>query len=154
MFFFINPTKEKTAFYNVRAHLPQNPSITGERNVKIKGALSFKSSYLHEYAKICFFYQLDGYLWPHFCMNNLYIRSHRSLYAPTYSFWAIGSMLISLFRVTSWLDTVCNIVTRWVNLRENMNWNYVTTIFRSILTQIYMYFWYYLHFFILTLKSS
>ena len=56
--------------------------------------------------------------WSHFCMNILYI-SHRSLFAPTYSFWAIGSMLISLFRVTSWFDTVYNIVTRWVNFREN-----------------------------------
>ena len=37
--------------------------------------------------------QGDGYLWSHFCMNILYI-SHRSLFAPTYSFWAIGSMLI------------------------------------------------------------
>ena len=25
---------------------------------------------------------------------------------------------ISLFRVTSWFDTICNIVTRWVNFRE------------------------------------
>ena len=30
-------------------------------------------------------YQGDGYFWPHCCMNILYI-SHRSLYAPTYSF--------------------------------------------------------------------
>ena len=28
-------------------------------------------------------------------------------------------MLISLFRVTSCFDTVCNVVTRWVNFREN-----------------------------------
>ena len=31
------------------------------------------------------FCQGEGYLWPHCCMNNLYI-SHRSLYAPAYSF--------------------------------------------------------------------
>ena len=64
------------------------------------------------------FCQGDGYFWPHCCMNNLYI-SHRSLYAPTYNFWAIRSMLISLFRVTSWFDTVNNAVTRWMNFREN-----------------------------------
>ena len=64
------------------------------------------------------FCQGDRYFWPHCCMNNLYI-SHRSLYAPKYSFWAIGSMLISLFRVTSWFDTVNNAVTRWMIFREN-----------------------------------
>ena len=64
------------------------------------------------------FYQGDGYLWPHCCMNNLYI-SHRSLYALTYSISAISSMLISLFRVTSWFDTVRNIVTPYINFREN-----------------------------------
>ena len=82
------------------------------------------------------FYQGDWYLWPHCCMNNLYI-SHRILYAPKYSFWAICSMFISLFRVTSWFDTVYNIVTRLVNFRKknscmNMNYNYPTTIFRSV----------------------
>ena len=30
------------------------------------------------------FNQGDGYLWPHCCMNNLYIP-HRSLYAPTHN---------------------------------------------------------------------
>ena len=55
---------------------------------------------------------------PFCCMNNLYI-SHRSLYVQTYSFWTIDSMLIKLFRVTSWFDTVCNIVIRWMKFREN-----------------------------------
>ena len=49
-------------------------------------------------------------------------------------------MLISLFRVTSWFDTVYNILTRWVNLEKTicmiMNYNHLTAIFRSILTQI------------------
>ena len=70
------------------------------------------------YKQELLFCQGGGYLWPHSCMNNLYI-SHRLLYAPTYSFWAIGSTLISLFRVTSWFDMVNNAVTRWMNLREN-----------------------------------
>ena len=70
------------------------------------------------YKQKLLFNQGDGYLWPHCCTNNLYI-SHRSLNTPTYRFWAIGSMLISLFRVTSWFDTICNIVTRCLNLREN-----------------------------------
>ena len=87
------------------------------------------------------FYQEDGYLSPHCCMNNLYI-SHSSLYVPTYSFWEIRSMRISLFRVISWFDTVCNIVTRWVNFRKknsciNINYNYPTTIFRSIIALMY-----------------
>ena len=50
-------------------------------------------------------------------MNNLYI-SHRLLYAQTYSFWAIRSKIISLFRVTFWFDTVYNVVTRWMNFRK------------------------------------
>ena len=90
------------------------------------------------YKQKTLFYQGDGYLWPQCYMNNLYI-SHRSLYAPRYSFLAIHSMLISLFRVTSWFDSVYNIVSRWANFRKNscmtMNNNYPTTIFRSILTQ-------------------
>ena len=75
--------------------------------------------------KMFFFYQGDGYLLPHCCKNSLYI-SYRSLYAPTYSFLAIHNMLISLFRVTSWFDTVNNIVTRCLNFRKNscMNINY------------------------------
>ena len=52
-------------------------------------------------------------VWKFSCMNNLYI-SHRSLYIPTYSFWA-GSMFISSLLDTSWFYTVCNIVTCWVN---------------------------------------
>ena len=53
-------------------------------------------------------------------------------------------MLISLFRVTSWFDTVCNIVTRLVNFRKknscmNMNYTYQTAIFRSIFAQIYKF---------------
>ena len=44
------------------------------------------------------FYQGDGYLWPYFCTNNLTF-SHKLIYAPTYSFYAIGSMLISRFEV-------------------------------------------------------
>ena len=75
------------------------------------GDMSFKSSYLHESFPVLTknaFYQGDKYLC---CMNNLYI-SLISLYAPTYSFWAIRSMLISIFKVTSWFDTVWNIVIR------------------------------------------
>ena len=37
------------------------------------------------YKQKLLFYHGDGYLWPNCCMNNLDI-SHRSLYAPTYSF--------------------------------------------------------------------
>ena len=37
------------------------------------------------YKQELLFCQGDGYFWPHCCMNNLNI-SHRSHYAPTYSF--------------------------------------------------------------------
>ena len=67
--------------------------------------------------KLMAFYQGDGYLWPCWCTNNLYI-SHRSIYNWSYSFWKIGSMLISRFWVTSWFYSVCNILTCWVNFRE------------------------------------
>ena len=54
---------------------------------------NFKGIYLSKaltcmkilYKQELLFCQGDGYFWPHCCMNNLYI-SHRSLYAPTYSF--------------------------------------------------------------------
>ena len=53
-------------------------------------------------------------------------------------------MLISLFRVTSWFDTVSNIVTSWVNFRDknscmNMIYNFPNTIYRSIFAQMYKF---------------
>ena len=75
------------------------------------------------YKQELLFCQGDGYLWPRCCMNNLYI-SHRSLYAPSHSFRAIRSMLISLFIVTPWFDTVNNAVTRW----ELFAWTWPTII--------------------------
>ena len=52
-------------------------------------------------------------------------------------------MLISLFRATSWFDTIRNIVTRWVNFRENHLHKHELqlsdNIYRSILTQIYVF---------------
>ena len=105
------------------------------KGIYLSKALTCMNFFLY---KNLLFYQGDGYPWPHCCLNNWYI-SHWSLYVPAYSFWAIHSMLISLFRVTSWFDTVCNIVTHWVNFRKNscinMNYNYPTTIFRSIFAQ-------------------
>ena len=87
-----------------------NVSIRKFKGIYLSKALSCVKFFL--YKKKLLFYQGHRYLWPHCWMDNLYI-SHRSLYTPTYSFWAIGSMLISLFRVTSGFDTVCNIVTHW-----------------------------------------
>ena len=50
-------------------------------------------------------------------------------------------MLISFFRFTSWFDTDCNIVTHWKNFRKtscmNIDYNYLTTIFKSIFSQMY-----------------
>ena len=69
----------------------------------------------------------DGSLWSNCCMNNLYI-SHRSINVPTCSFGAICSMRISLFRVTSWLDAVWNIVTRGWTLEKTVAWTWATII--------------------------
>ena len=86
------------------------------KGIYLSKALTCMNTFL--YKQELLFCQGDGYFWPHCGMNNLYI-SHRSLYAQTYSFWAIGCMLISPFRVTSWFDTVNNAVTHWMNFREN-----------------------------------
>ena len=71
-------------------------------------------------------------------MNNLYI-SHSSLYAPTNSFWILGSMLISRFLVTSWFYSVFNSVTLEKKNHINMNYNYPTTIWESIVAQMYKF---------------
>ena len=120
---------------------PQFPIFLPFKGIYLSKALTCMKLFL--YKQKLLFYHGEGYLWPHCCMNNLY-SSHRSLYTPRYCFSAVGSMLISLFRVTSWFDTVCNIVTRWVNFKKknsciNMNYNYLTTIFRSIFTQMYKF---------------
>ena len=101
------------------------------------------------------FYQGDGYLWSHCCMNNLYI-SHRSLYVPTYSFWPIGSILISLFRVTSLFGTVCIILTLENTSCMNINYNCPTTIYRSIFAQMYKFLDenIYLHFLLINFSRS
>ena len=87
------------------------------------------------------FFSLRGYIfqklllaWFFSCINKKCFLSRRqipfghiwTIYTPhidhftppTYSFWAIRSMLISFFKVTSWFDTVFSIVTRWVNFRR------------------------------------
>ena len=92
----------------------QFPKPWRVKGVYLSKALTCMDIFL--YKQELLFCQGDGYFWPHCCMNNLYI-SHRSLYAPTYSFWAIGSMLISLFRVTSCFDSINNNMTRWMNFR-------------------------------------
>ena len=76
-------------------------------NRKVQRGYIFQKLFLHEF----FLYKQkrDGYIWSHCCMNNLYI-THISPYAPTYNFRIICSMRISLFRIISWFDTVCNIL--------------------------------------------
>ena len=91
------------------------------------------------YKQELLFCQGDGYLWPHCCMNNLYI-SYRSLHVQTYSFLSNPQQACQSFLITSWFDIVYHVVTRWMNFRKknnckNMNHNYPTTIFRSILAQ-------------------
>ena len=47
------------------------------------------------------------------------------------------------FLVTSWFDSVCVTVTRWVNFREffymNMNYSYSTTMYESIFFKMYIF---------------
>ena len=115
----MNPWTSKNWIYCLYLHFIIHISNIKKNilNLVIKGiylskALTCMIFFLYKLNML--FYEGDGCLWPYCCMNNLYI-SHRLLHAPTYSFWAIRSMLISLFRVTSWFYTVCNIVTRWLN---------------------------------------
>ena len=89
---------------------------TALKGIYLSKALTCMKIFL--YKQELLFCQGDRYVWPCRCMNNSFI-SHRSLCAQTYSFSAIHSMLISLFRVTSWFDTVNNAVTPWMNFREN-----------------------------------
>ena len=49
------------------------------KGIYLSKALTCMNNFL--YKQELLFCQGDGYLWPHCCMNNLYI-SHRSLYAP------------------------------------------------------------------------
>ena len=90
--------------------LPQNLS----KGTLLSKALTCMKLSLYNHKWL--FYQGDGYLWLYWCMSKLNI-SYRWLHAPTYSFWALCSMLISRF-FTSWVYSVCNIVTRWMNFRE------------------------------------
>ena len=90
------------------------------------------------YKQELLFCQEDRYLWPHCCMSNLYI-SHRSLYAPTYNFWAIGSMSVCLELLPGLILLTMLWHAGWTlekTICMNMTYNYSTTIFRSILTQI------------------
>ena len=69
------------------------------------------------YKQTCFFIR-ETDTFGHIVVWTILYTSHRLIYAPTYSFWAIGSMLISLVKVTSWSDIVCNIVTRWMDFSD------------------------------------
>ena len=53
------------------------------KGIYLSKALTCMKFFLYKQKNV--FYQGDRYLWSHCYMNNLYI-SHRSLYAPTYSF--------------------------------------------------------------------
>ena len=67
------------------------------------------------YKQELLFCQGDGYLWPHCCMNNLYILI--TLH-PKIQVLSNPQHAYQFFRVTSWFDTVYNVVTRWMNLEK------------------------------------
>ena len=94
--------------------------------------------------KCLLFYQGDGYLWPHCCMNNLYI-SHRSLYAPKNTAFEQSAASLSVC-LESFPDLIPFVIlwhAGWTLEKlscMNMNYNYPTTIFRSIFAQMYKIF--------------
>ena len=67
-------------------------------------------------------------------------------------------MNLQVYHVTSWFDMVCNIVTLWVNFRENHSHEHELQLSYYKIKKDFdpniKYFLYYLQFFILTLKSS
>ena len=91
------------------------------------------------YKKEFLFCQGDWYFWPHCCMNTLYI-SHRSLYAQTYRFEQSTACLSVFLELLPGLKPLTMLWHAERTLEKiicmNMTYNYSTTIFRSILTQI------------------
>ena len=67
----------------VNKEVLNEPNLHDVKWIYLSKALTCMKIFL--YKQELLFCQGDGYLWPHCCMNNIYI-SHRSLYAPTYSF--------------------------------------------------------------------
>ena len=63
------------------------------------------------------FGQGDRYFWLFCCMSNLYI-SHGLIYVPTYSFLSTQQLAYQSFLTTSWFDSLCTTVARWLNFRE------------------------------------
>ena len=61
----------KVCDYEIESILPSSIQLS-----YLLRKISFKGSYLHEIFPVeakMLFYQGEGYLWPHCCMNNLYI---------------------------------------------------------------------------------
>ena len=88
------------------------------------------------------FYHGDGCLWPHCCMNKLYI-SHRSLYAPTYSFEQSTACLSVVFELLpGFIPFAILWHAGWTlekNIYINMNYNYLTTICECIFAHLYKF---------------
>ena len=73
----------KQTYWGSPVSLSASLNVVYHKEIYLSKALTCMKIFLYKQNKL--FYQGDGYLWPHCCMNILYI-SHRSLYAPTYSF--------------------------------------------------------------------
>ena len=62
---------------------------------------------------------------------------------PNIQFLSAWQHAYQSFLVTSWFDSVCVTVTRWVNFRENicmnMKYSYSTTMYESVFAQIYIF---------------
>ena len=62
---------------------------------------------------------------------------------PNIQFLSTQQHAYQSFFITSWFDSVCITVARWVNFRENIskNMNYIdsTTMYESIFVQMYIF---------------
>ena len=110
------------------------------KGILLSKALTCMKFFLYKQKRL-FIKETD--IFGHIVVWTIYTSHIDHFTPPTYSFWTIGSILISLPWVTSWFDTVCNIVTPWVNFRENIcmniNNNNTTTIYWSIFAQMYTF---------------
>ena len=85
------------------------------------------------------FCQEDWYFWLFCCMSNTCITH---IY-QTRSFRVLSIVRISHLSVTSWFDSICIVLARWVNLSVhvymNMNCSYPTTMYERMFAQIYVF---------------
>ena len=145
---------DKNCQITARADVKRHKEHVNKRlKMLLSKALTCMNFFL--YKQKWLFYHGDGYLWLYCCMDNLYI-SHRSLYAPQHIAFKHSAACLSVvfellpgfipFTILWHIGRILN-----KNVTMNKNYSYPTTLWVSILTQIYV-FMYCLQFLLLTLK--